>query len=578
MALTGDQPIRLADALNSAFPARFEGMERVVERAKLGRSFAEFRTAVGTTYQQALGSLVAWVDSQNRVEDLLRAARLENPGNQELRTLFNEVSSGSTSSPDDMAETDAGLSMSRHQSLVTHDPATDEGLIEELFASDPLIAGRAAGLLRDRPDLIERIVDRYPRSPVSEESVKSVLRCHPERSARVLMNRLAQVGTSDRWQSNLRSIQYFDSVHGPFCEEQLGTNLRKHDFDFDLERLSMEALGRCGSSRWGYVLRDGIMGKGQYDPEKLGSYTAEAMARIFVRCADEPGMLVSGLATALRDVFDHLHRKSRKSLDNVTLWPILGGCDGRHADAIIREWLTSENAFVARLAVDILGDCRIRRAVRPLIRVMESRPEPELIRACSYALGLIGTEESVGRLLAAPEGSDHGAGLVFALEAIEDRSSFRSAVARVLGSKGPLRFLALRAIGRRRTDEFLDALRTDAEGPDPMERGNANLALARLGMLRGSESRQILEQASDEFERVLTALAVLKEQPSAYGELEGSLRQDLEKNSYRFWPQLQSDILEVLEQTGNPEAIGLARAWRPFYKHVEPQSARGDPS
>jgi HEAT repeat protein len=550
-------------------------MERVVQRAKLDISFADFRTAVGVTYPQALGMLVTWAKSRNRIEDLLNAARLENPGNRELRTLFNEVSSGSTISPDDMAETDAGLSMSRHQTSVTHDPPTDEGLIEELVASDPLLAGHAAGLLRHRPDLIERIVDRDPPSPVSEESVKSVLRCHPERSARVLMNRLAQLGTRKGLEFDLPSIKYFDPAHGPFCEEQLGTNLAKPGVD--RQQLSIKALGRCGNSRWGYVLRDGIEGKSEDELVQLGRDTADAMARFFVRSAQEPGMLVSGLASSLRDVLDNLHRKSRKPLDDVTtLRPILGGCDGRHADAIIEEWLTSKNAFVAGLAADVLGDCRIRRAVRPLIGVMESRPESEVIRACSSALGLIGTEESVGRVLAAPEGSDHGAGLVFALEAIEDRSCFRSAVARVLGSKGPLRFLALRAIGRRRDEEFLDALRANAEGPDPIERGVAALALARLGRPGGSEFRRIQREASGGFERILTALAVLTEEPSAYGELEGPLRQNLEKDSYLFLPQLQSDILEVLEQTGNPAAIRLAAAWRPFYKHVEPLSARGD--
>jgi hypothetical protein len=96
MKLKGDQSSRLADALSSAFPAELDGMNRVVERAKLGRSFADFRTAVGTTYQQALGSLVIWVNSQNRVEDLLLAARQENPGNLELLALFNELSSSSS--------------------------------------------------------------------------------------------------------------------------------------------------------------------------------------------------------------------------------------------------------------------------------------------------------------------------------------------------------------------------------------------------------------------------------------------------------------------------------------------------
>jgi tetratricopeptide (TPR) repeat protein len=107
MELHGDQLIRLADALNKAFPAELGGMTRVVKRANLEISLAEFLAGIETTYRQALLKLVTWANSQNRIEDLLRAARLENPGDRELRALSNELSPGSASSSEHGNELDS---------------------------------------------------------------------------------------------------------------------------------------------------------------------------------------------------------------------------------------------------------------------------------------------------------------------------------------------------------------------------------------------------------------------------------------------------------------------------------------
>jgi hypothetical protein len=100
MELNGDQSIRLANALNSAFPAALGGINRVVTRAGLGAAAAGLLAGIETTYSKALDNLVTWAIAQNRVEDLLRAARRENPGNRELEALFNELSSGPDPDPD----------------------------------------------------------------------------------------------------------------------------------------------------------------------------------------------------------------------------------------------------------------------------------------------------------------------------------------------------------------------------------------------------------------------------------------------------------------------------------------------
>jgi hypothetical protein len=106
MELNGDQSNRLADALNSAFPAELKRMDRVVKLAGFDISFADFLAGIGTTYPQALDALVTWAKSRNRVEDLLRAAAHENPGNRKLQAIYNELLSGSTSSPEPGNELD----------------------------------------------------------------------------------------------------------------------------------------------------------------------------------------------------------------------------------------------------------------------------------------------------------------------------------------------------------------------------------------------------------------------------------------------------------------------------------------
>ena len=50
--------------------------------ADIGTRFATYRTAVGTTYEQALNALIGnYADPQDRLLPLLKAAQKKNPGN-----------------------------------------------------------------------------------------------------------------------------------------------------------------------------------------------------------------------------------------------------------------------------------------------------------------------------------------------------------------------------------------------------------------------------------------------------------------------------------------------------------------
>lgn len=237
------------------------------------------------------------------------------------------------------------------------------------------------------------------------------------------------------------------------------------------------------------------------------------------------------------------------------------------------EWLPSKSSFVVILAAYLLGVRRIARAVKPLIMVLETHSEPEVVFNCSCALGSIGTDEAIKRLFDAPTGSKESRGLLFALDRIDEPSSFRDAVLRVPEPAG-LEYLVLRAIGKKRAAEFKTRLSSALDGSKPIDRGIAALALARFGDLTNKgRFLQLMEQAHNDIERLLSALAVLTLDRSSYPQLEAQLRRDLSESYLSIvlnlhLPAIFADIIEVLTETQNPKAIELADAWRPFYEHA----------
>lgn len=383
------------------------------------------------------------------------------------------------------------------------------------------------------------------------------------------MERLAKAGPGKGWHLARTSTFYFDAVHAPYCGNALGKNLKS--FNAELCQLSIEALGRCGHSGWGYQLRSLLAGDDDYYLEKYGSYVVEALARHFVRSVTEVGMQIFGPSQKLRDELIHLHDKRSGSISYSTLRQILGECNGRHADALIRDWLTSEYSTVVKLAADVLGGCRIVRGVKPLMEVMERWSETTVVRSCSSAIGNIATSEAIHQLLAPGPNIERGYGLVFALEKIDDMPTFRQAVVKLIDTKSELNYFVLRAIGQKRAEEFMKFLLSAFEGSEPIERGIAALALARLEQAKKIQKDKFLlayKQAADTIERIFTALAVLTVEPTVFAELESQLREDLGKESYLYWPALQTDILDVLLKSGDSRAIELANAWRPFYQRA----------
>jgi hypothetical protein len=81
----------IVEALRAAFPDPGD-MGRVVELADIGARFDDYRTAVGTTYRQALNALVSnYADPQDQLLPLLKAAQQKNPRNEKLRAVMDKL-------------------------------------------------------------------------------------------------------------------------------------------------------------------------------------------------------------------------------------------------------------------------------------------------------------------------------------------------------------------------------------------------------------------------------------------------------------------------------------------------------
>ncbi|OAI54753.1 hypothetical protein AYO44_14290, partial [Planctomycetaceae bacterium SCGC AG-212-F19] len=87
---TGQLHGQVRAALLDAFRRPGE-MAIVVANAELGKSFANFLAVPGTTYEEAVFNLLDWVEAQDQLTRLLRAASRENSGNLKLRAVVGHL-------------------------------------------------------------------------------------------------------------------------------------------------------------------------------------------------------------------------------------------------------------------------------------------------------------------------------------------------------------------------------------------------------------------------------------------------------------------------------------------------------
>jgi hypothetical protein len=82
---------QIVEALRAAFPDPGD-MSRVVLLADIGATFADYTTAVGTTFPQAISSLLFnYAYPQGKLVPLLKAAQQKNRGNLKLRAVMESL-------------------------------------------------------------------------------------------------------------------------------------------------------------------------------------------------------------------------------------------------------------------------------------------------------------------------------------------------------------------------------------------------------------------------------------------------------------------------------------------------------
>jgi HEAT repeat protein len=129
------------------------------------------------------------------------------------------------------------------------------------------------------------------------------------------------------------------------------------------------------------------------------------------------------------------------------------------------------------------------------------------------------------------------------------------------------RCFALRALGRRGSRRHLGVVEAGLVDSDPATRAHAVLAFARL---TGSESSSVISRAHAEagsvMERIAADIALVSVGDSANDLVLARLREDLLLDSHMYKRPLRDDIVEVLESSTWPGAVGLGHAWRVMYQ------------
>lgn len=313
------------------------------------------------------------------------------------------------------------------------------------------------------------------------------------------------------------------------------------------------ALGRMGCLAHYTPEIDRVLDdKDSYD--KCFSYALAGSAVNFALAKDD---LSIGAASRLLLHLMDLGRSTAKKrpLTSVFYSIPFGNCNVRHIDEILTTWLDTDNPYVQRIGLSLLGKLRAARSARKILEFFRKHREGAVGEAAAAALWCIGEPNSVKTLLNL--GVDViGEGLLNI-----DEESFDRWLPRMLESSTA--WLAYRAIGMRKRADKISLLRDGLSDESPVVRGSASLALARLGEKNGL--KEAYEEAHNADERIFTALAVLTANLIDYATSEQQLRADLAHRSYDYAIEAQQDIVTSLRSCGLQEAKDLAQAWIPFY-------------
>lgn len=437
----------------------------------------------------------------------------------------------------------------------TADKPSADALISELCSKDPSVAMPAARELACRDEVVHLILDRPAPSmePIPLAAVRVALRDNEE-AALALASRVLE-GNS-RWHVARQAAHDLDTSHAPFCQDKLGTAFARSERDG--QRILCWALGNLGAISWGQRILDRL--SKDSDAQYIIEYALKGFSEMFRHSRREDVRSASRMfreALALAEqcgAHGHLSLGTRYTLGFIT---------GDHVDAILNDWLMSPSSRIREMGVASLGDACMLRAISGLEVALQDVDE-RVRRAASIALGSMSTPEATEALIRSGRETP---GMAFCIHLIADEADFRAEAERALANKSDFRWAAIRAAGLRGAEELIAPLRNLLNSSHELERGCALLALARLGdpKARSRIEAGMRESSGDSFEKVMSILALVTIHPDRYDEVDVPLRASLAEGAHYFWNPAQVDIINVLESVNHPQALHVAKSWRPFF-------------
>ena len=439
---------------------------------------------------------------------------------------------------------------------------------------DPVVSTRGAEALAGKGnEIVAPLLEGLGSTSTPTGIVlKRLLAGFPEEVAGQVLARVEAAGGD--WHGASRVTEILGPAQAPFCAERFADLIRRSP-EIDAVRLAVESLGCLGSAEHAevilHLLQSAAASTADYY-DKYSFYCAVALARIVAQSpmqAGYAGSVGTGF-DALESAIKILAEKGCRTMTQATVRFVLAHCEPHHGERFRTVWTESELELMRDLGVYALGGIGVSWAVPTLLRMGRDEAESPAIRQVAlFAAGAIGgPEASAGLADLLPEHGDWAAAaLTMCIVDLEDDARFDVLTRRLVVDAGSDRCWFYRAIGVRGGDEHLGLLREAVGGEDAVVRGDAALALARLG--GPAESRQLGQAfagAASAREKVLCELALLVIGDPIPGDPDlTQLRHLLMTESHMYRSLTQRDILDVLRASEHKGTDAIVAAWEPIY-------------
>ena len=423
-------------------------------------------------------------------------------------------------------------------------------LIEEVFNTDPLVSNPAAEKLKGRVDLAERLVAEGFSSPVVRKSIQKVLESFPEYSAELLVKAIENCDISgDSWGRASIASRLFTPKHQAFAEGKLRDILQYGHIE--KKRHALTALGNIA---------------------RLSGYNTEVLRLVKNNELKLLGFAVEGSFQNFRLAEDYysFHRYTIRSASELVQTLYIRGSNpfkfvgfkalsNLHVDEILEYWINSDEKRLVILGIKLLGYLKVERTAKKILKIFKITRDSSICRAALQSLWRIGEPASINELLGLNL-SPTGPGLM----SIQDEELYYKAAQNYL--ENDQAWYACRSFGLRNIENKIPLLKGILSHSDSLIRGSAALALSRLGFKDDLE--KAYRESSSTPEKILTALALIKSEPSRYSSLESSLRKNLSEGVILDQEEIQEDMLDVLGSCPVKVAQELAAAWEPHFKEA----------